>query len=72
MARTKGTPDANGKVDFTPKGRPVVHGRASSYNNQGCRCQDCKDAWAKYMHPRLKSWRATQKKKKKAGTRVKI
>lgn len=26
----------------------IVHGKSSTYSNQRCRCQPCKDAWNKY------------------------
>lgn len=27
----------------------VAHGTASTYNNHGCRCEPCKEAWSKYQ-----------------------
>lgn len=71
MARGSVVRDENGRVELTPSGKPVVHGRASSYNNQGCRCDECKEAWAKYMHPRLKKWRK-DKKTTKATVHIKL
>ncbi len=50
-------------VDYTHSGSPVVHGKASSYNNHGCRCDKCRKAWADYMRPRIKKYRANKKKK---------
>lgn len=26
----------------------IEHGTVNAYDNLGCRCQDCRDAWAKY------------------------
>lgn len=49
------------RVEKTASGKDVVHGRASSYNNHGCRCDECKTAWRDYMRPRIKKYR--QKKK---------
>lgn len=60
------------KVDFTPSGKEVIHGRASSYNNHKCGCAECKSAWAKYMHPRLKEYRARRRKQKKVGVQIKV
>jgi len=59
------------KVEKTAGGRPVKHGTASSYNNHGCRCKDCTDAWAEYMRPRMNKYRADKKKKAK-GVKINI
>lgn len=32
------------RVDFTPTGKPVVHGKAGSYQRHGCRCLKCRRA----------------------------
>ncbi len=56
-------------VENSPSGKPVVHGRASSYNNYGCRCQACTKAWADYMRPRIA---ARRKKAKQANQTVQI
>lgn len=53
----------SGRIEKTNSGKEVVHGRASSYNNHGCRCPECTDAWAVYMKPRIKKYRADKKKK---------
>lgn len=60
----------NGRVEFTHSGKEVVHGRASSYNNHHCRCQECRTAWAAYMAPRIKKHR--EKKKKQQGVSINI
>lgn len=60
-----------GKVELTSGGRVVKHGSASSYNNHKCRCQECTDAWAKYMKPRMRKVRL-DKKKKRPGVQVNI
>ncbi len=26
----------------------MTHGKAATYTNHGCRCEECKAAWAKY------------------------
>lgn len=59
------------KVDFTPSGKPVVHGSASTYNNHKCGCEDCRAAWAKYVNDRgyVKKFR---EKKKKRGTKINL
>lgn len=61
----------NGRVEFTHSGKEVVHGRASSYNNHGCRCSECRAAWSKYMAPRIKAYREN-KKKKQQGVSINI
>jgi len=53
-------------VDLTPSGKSVVHGRASSYNNHGCRCDKCTEAWRDYMRPRIKNYRQGKKRKVQA------
>lgn len=59
------------KVDFTPSGKEVVHGRPSSYNNHKCRCDDCTSAWAKYISDKgyVKNFR---QKKKKGHVRINL
>lgn len=61
----------NDRVELTHSGKEVVHGRASSYNNHGCRCDECKAAWTAYMRPRIKKYRA-DKKKKKMGVQINL
>lgn len=51
------------KVDFTHSGQPVTHGKASSYNNHKCRCDECRAAWAEYMRPRIKDYRDKKRQK---------
>jgi hypothetical protein len=61
------------RVELTQGGKPVKHGSASSYNNHGCRCDDCKKAWANYMRERMRTYRANKKKGKKGnGVRVNL
>lgn len=35
----------------------LIHGRASTYNNHKCRCEECKAAWREYIVPRMQAWR---------------
>lgn len=56
-------------VEKTASGKDVVHGRASSYNNHGCRCDPCTKAWREYMQPRIKRYR---QKKRQAKLPVQI
>jgi hypothetical protein len=62
----------DGKVEHTPSGKLVVHGRASSYNNHKCRCTDCKAAWAMYMYPRLKKHREKKRLAKKTKVQINL
>lgn len=32
----------------------IGHGHPSTYNNNGCRCRECKDSWAIYIRNRKK------------------
>ena len=41
----------------------IQHGKPSTYNNLKCRCDKCKAAWAEYMRPRVKKWRADKRAK---------
>jgi hypothetical protein len=50
----------------------LIHGRASTYNNHKCRCEDCKAAWADYMRDRVKKWRRKQKQEKQKGTKINL
>ena len=61
------------KVDKTKSGKDVNHGLPSSYNNHRCRCQECTDAWAKYIHERgyVKKSRAKKKARDKVFTQIK-
>lgn len=61
------------KVDLTKAGNPVVHGKASSYNNHGCRCDECTTAWAVYMGEKgyVKKHRNKIRSKKK-GVSIKL
>lgn len=43
--------------------KKLEHGKASTYNNHGCRCDLCKAAWNKYMKPRVRVWRKAKKEK---------
>ena len=45
--------------------KELIHGRASTYNNDKCRCDECRVAWAAYMKPRVQKWRANKKTTKK-------
>lgn len=36
------------RVDRTKSGKPVRHGRATSYSAHGCRCDDCRTAASAY------------------------
>ena len=47
----------------------LKHGSASTYNNHKCRCDKCTKAWADYMRPRMKAYRAKDKKK---GVSIKL
>lgn len=58
-------------VELTNSGKPVHHGQASSYNNHGCRCDACTEAWAIYMKPRIKKYRQ-DKKKKESTVRINL
>jgi hypothetical protein len=53
----------------------AVHGTASSYNNYGCGCPECSDAWSAYMYDRVKKWREKKRKEKveaeKSGVQIK-
>lgn len=60
------------KVELTAGGREVKHGSASSYNNHGCRCQECTTAWADYMRDRMRKYRANQKKNAKKGVKINL
>lgn len=60
------------KVELTTGGREVKHGSPSSYNNHGCRCEECTKAWADYMRDRMRKYRADKKKKQKKGVKVNI
>lgn len=60
------------RVELTASGKEVVHGRASSYNNHGCRCDECTDAWRLYMQPRIKKYREDEKKKKSQTVSIDI
>ncbi len=60
------------KVDFTPSGKEVIHGRPSSYNNHGCRCLECTRAWAVYMKDRVKKWRHDKKKDPSKGVMINL
>lgn len=33
------------------------HGTPNGYNNQGCRCQPCRDAWNAYARPYQEAYR---------------
>lgn len=35
----------------------LAHGKASTYNNRGCRCAKCKAAWAEYLRPKQQARR---------------
>lgn len=35
----------------------MIHGKAGTYNNRGCRCTLCKAAWAAYLKPRQQAQR---------------
>lgn len=59
----------NDRIEKTASGKDVIHGRASSYNNHGCRCEECRVAWRDYMRPRIKKYR---QKKKQAKLPVQI
>jgi ribosomal protein L34E len=52
-------------VEYTPSGKLVVHGRASSYNNHKCKCDECTEAWAIYIAAGgyVKKHRESKKKK---------
>ena len=52
------------RVEKTTSGKDVIHGRASSYNNHGCRCDDCTKAWSDYMRPRIKTYRDKKRRAK--------
>lgn len=54
----------DGRIEKTTSGKDVVHGRASSYNNHGCRCDECRAAWKDYMRPRIKKYRQDKKQAK--------
>jgi hypothetical protein len=41
-------------VDQVP-GRELEHGKINTYVNHGCRCSDCRAAWASYMRSRRKT-----------------
>ena len=43
--------------------KELVHGKPSTYNNRGCRCDACTKAWAIYMRPRVKAHRDKKKGK---------
>ena len=62
------------RVDFTPSGKPVIHGSASTYNNHKCGCAECKAAWAKYVHERgyVTRHRIKEKEKLKRGTKINL
>ena len=65
------------KVDYTRTGKTVQHGMASSYNNHRCRCEECTNAWTKYIHDRGYVKKYHKKKRleeleKTRGTRVKF
>ncbi len=45
----------------------AVHGTASSYNNYGCGCIECSQAWSAYMYERVKKWRAKKRIEKAAS-----
>lgn len=64
--------DTRQKVELTPSGKPVVHGKASSYNNHKCRCEDCTTAWAKYIAEGGYVKKHRDKKKPKRHVRINL
>ena len=42
----------------------LVHGRASTYNNYKCRCDECRKAWADYIREGGYVRRYQEKKRK--------
>ncbi len=60
------------RVDETPSGKEVIHGRPSSYNNHSCRCEECTKAWAAYMNPRIKKLRDKKKRETKIGATINL
>ena len=52
--------------------KELIHGLASTYNNDKCRCDECKTAWAEYQRPRVKKWREEKRKEKKKGVQVNL
>ena len=61
------------RLEVTKAGNPVVHGRPGSYNNHGCRCDECTEAWRKYLAEKgyVKTHRAKISKKRK-GVSIKL
>jgi hypothetical protein len=47
--------------------KELQHGKPSTYNNHKCRCDLCKAAWAEYMRPRVKAFRAKEAAAKAAA-----
>lgn len=41
-----------------------IHGKPSTYNNHKCRCKPCTKAWAEYMAPRVKAYRAQKRRER--------
>ena len=52
--------------------KELNHGTASCYNNDGCRCDDCRKAWADYMRPRIKRYRARKRKNSEVKTSIQV
>ena len=52
----------------------LEHSKASTYNNHGCRCDECKHAWAKYIREGgyVKRYRAKKKRETKKGVHVQV
>lgn len=46
--------------------KELIHGRASTYNNHKCRCDECRAAWAAYMKPRIRKYRERKRQKEES------
>jgi len=55
-------------VEGPPPSRERWHGTADGYNNHGCRGEDCRSAWAKYVFARRSERGAREAPERVHGT----